>query len=453
MTTAITLLSVLSPAPQSCQLPDFFAKVELYNYDGRVDEAQLCFYVDDGRDCDTNGEIFGLAPGIHSIYATYGHSLSSTKVEFEVAGSCSPHPIDFDSRRVAAKAHRQRNGGVELKIEWPRPGEVARSSVVPFSAALVLPNRSMLPCYYCVRLQGLSNEWCGLDFLEVDLGRERTSPGYVYVDVFSGNLTAPPFELYHDPRPLPPPLPSGWFVPRSSDQDVLFQSRQRVCVVASHWNENLDWVRYQPYPVFLYEKDSSKVGDNHSTPRNTANEASAYLQFIVDYYDNFPPCSTFAFLHSHRYAYHQEDILTLLNDLHVDKNLGYCNLNSAVWGTREDPERTLLYTHHRDFATQHLGDLPPLLLDRCCAQFAVATDLILSRPKAFYEDALRLTLHPDLREGDREPNRQRGLLFEWLWHYIFRQPPVNAEFLSLVPNLHQTDIVYASQRPQCVARS
>ena len=46
-------------------------------------------------------------------------------------------------------------------------------------------------------------------------------------------------------------------------------------------------------------------------PRNTANEASAFLKFIVDYYDDLP--EVMVFLHGHRYAYHQEDVLTLLD--------------------------------------------------------------------------------------------------------------------------------------------
>ena len=72
------------------------------------------------------------------------------------------------------------------------------------------------------------------------------------------------------------------------------------------------------------------------------------------------------FLHSHRYAYHQEDLLTLLYDL--DLRHEYCNLNLAVWGTHEDPSRSMLYERNREWIERHLGPLPNLLLDRCCAQ-------------------------------------------------------------------------------------
>ena len=43
----------------------------------------------------------------------------------------------------------------------------------------------------------------------------------------------------------------------------------------------------------------------YGVPRNTANEASAFLKFIVDAYDALP--EKMVFLHGHRYAYHMED--------------------------------------------------------------------------------------------------------------------------------------------------
>jgi hypothetical protein len=44
----------------------------------------------------------------------------------------------------------------------------------------------------------------------------------------------------------------------------------------------------------------------HHLNRNIGGEASAFLKFLIDYYDKLPP--HMVFLHSHRWAYHQEDI-------------------------------------------------------------------------------------------------------------------------------------------------
>ena len=162
-------------------------------------------------------------------------------------------------------------------------------------------------------------------------------------------------------------------------------------------------------------------------PRNTANEASAFLKFIVDYYDNLP--EVMVFLHGHRYAYHQEDVLTLLDAIEDPARLpGYCNLNLAVWGLKEDPSRKPLYEEHKAWLEAWLGPLPPLLLDRCCAQFVVRRERVLHRPKAFFEEALQHAYYDvePLPEGDSEANRRLGLLFEWLWHHLFGEPPVAA---------------------------
>ena len=190
-------------------------------------------------------------------------------------------------------------------------------------------------------------------------------------------------------------------------------------------------------------------------PRNTANEASAFLKFIVDYYDALP--RAMVFLHGHRYAYHMEDVLGLLADLDV-ASFDYCNLNFAVWGTHEDPERRLLYDDtHRPWLEAHLGPLPPLLFDRCCAQFLVTRDRVRARPRAFYEAALAHAYYDvePLPEGDKEANRQIGLLFEWLWHHIFGEPPVDPDVADIVPDIEETDIVYLSgdrRRPRCAPR-
>lgn len=43
------------------------------------------------------------------------------------------------------------------------------------------------------------------------------------------------------------------------------------------------------------------------------------------------------FLHSHRFAYHQEDILILLANARLAEveAVEYCNLNRVMWGQRE----------------------------------------------------------------------------------------------------------------------
>lgn len=90
-----------------------------------------------------------------------------------------------------------------------------------------------------------------------------------------------------------------------------------------------------------------------------------------------------------RFSYHQEDILLLLRLLE-DKlgGIDYCNINRVVWGCKEDPNRIYLTRHWEDWLGSWLGPLPPLLLDRCCAQFVVHRDRIRRLPWDFYQEAL-----------------------------------------------------------------
>ena len=151
------------------------------------------------------------------------------------------------------------------------------------------------------------------------------------------------------------------------------------------------------------------------------------------------------FLHGHRYAYHQEDVLSLLADLDaLSEPPAYGSLNSAVWGLAEDPDRKPLYLDNRAWLERWLGPLPPLLLDRCCAQFVVRRDRVLRLPRAFYEEALSHAYYDaePLPEGDVEENRMVGLLFEWLWHYLFGEEAVNPELADFVPRVVDTHLVY-----------
>ena len=81
----------------------------------------------------------------------------------------------------------------------------------------------------------------------------------------------------------------------------------------------------------------------------------------------------------------------------------YCNLNRVVWGFKEDKTREWLRKNwggvetagahangsDGEWLTSWLGPLPPLLIDRCCAQFVVHRDRIRRQPRAFYAAAIK----------------------------------------------------------------
>lgn len=92
-----------------------------------------------------------------------------------------------------------------------------------------------------------------------------------------------------------------------------------VALVLCRYDEDVSWLSAQPFPAVVYEKAVRAAPDptTHHVRANAASEASAFLQFVVDYYDALPERAVF--LHSHRYAYHQEDLLALLPALDVHR--------------------------------------------------------------------------------------------------------------------------------------
>ena len=53
-----------------------------------------------------------------------------------------------------------------------------------------------------------------------------------------------------------------------------------------------------PHVVYQIDEPNKTAGAQHATLANKGNEAMAYLQFIIDYYDHLPP--SMIFLQGHR---------------------------------------------------------------------------------------------------------------------------------------------------------
>ena len=70
----------------------------------------------------------------------------------------------------------------------------------------------------------------------------------------------------------------------------------RFVAVVSHWKEDVRWTEQLPMPALIYDHGPSFFA-KYSVPSNAGNEASAYLQFIVDHYTCLPPWMLF--LHGH----------------------------------------------------------------------------------------------------------------------------------------------------------
>ena len=64
----------------------------------------------------------------------------------------------------------------------------------------------------------------------------------------------------------------------------------------------LDWLRNQPWPVFVTTKEEGHVFFSESWG-NKGDEVASFLRFIVDYWDTLPEYT--AFVHGHDISWHQ----------------------------------------------------------------------------------------------------------------------------------------------------
>ena len=95
-----------------------------------------------------------------------------------------------------------------------------------------------------------------------------------------------------------------------------------ITIVTSHWKENLDFLKDSKFPVVLIDKqwaEPSWLKPQHVIP-NRGREASVYLKYIIENYENLP--DHVAFIHGHETAYHQfheKPLLEMIEGANIEK--------------------------------------------------------------------------------------------------------------------------------------
>jgi hypothetical protein len=186
-----------------------------------------------------------------------------------------------------------------------------------------------------------------------------------------------------------------------------------VFVVVAHYNEDTSWVNNLKYKY----KIISKAGIPAEHPPNKGNEASSFLQYIIENYDNLDDITVF--VHGHRSDWHhKENIDEKINRIAFDKD--YYNINTNDTGNSLTP----LTKHHDSLAKMkqmlpQLGNIlnirfePAKIVYRNSAQFYVKKELIKKHSKETY-----FKLHAWLMYNN-ESSYYTGRAFEYTWHIIF----------------------------------
>jgi len=182
-------------------------------------------------------------------------------------------------------------------------------------------------------------------------------------------------------------------------------------VVVARYEENIDWTVGVPKCV-IYNKGSSVPATRHPVIPlpNVGREGHTYLYHIIQNYDDLDDYT--CFLQGHPFD-HSPDLEHRLNTF--DPSVSFYPVSNHIHEINlcYDPtdfslHALLINTYQRIFGeakTNHEFTFG------AGAQFVVSRDAIRSRPKAFYENILRIM--------DYHVNPPEGFALERFWTMIF----------------------------------
>jgi hypothetical protein len=200
-------------------------------------------------------------------------------------------------------------------------------------------------------------------------------------------------------------------------------------IVISHFNEDLSWIneldgRYQDIRVYTKlnpkEFGIDRITENNFILQNKGQEASVYLRYIIDNYQNLPEYTIF--LHAHEYSpHHIGKISSVVNEL-VDMKTYYHNFNNYKLGyILTNPIVNEVVKWYNEYLEPEIGPIDSYgdwtVGHQGCGQFLVHRNTIMIRPLNFYKKLYDWIISTDL------PNAWTSRFTEWTWHLIWNQVP------------------------------
>lgn len=179
-------------------------------------------------------------------------------------------------------------------------------------------------------------------------------------------------------------------------------------IIIAHYSEDLNWTKKMEISPIVYSKtDRNYNFINH----NKGNEVAAYLEFIIDYFDNLP--NKMLFLHGHENSNHQDfPSFEIANRVNWELD-SFFSVNRRDW--YQDflpPEYFEWVKNNWDIFGDNLN-LPESLSFYSSAQFVVHKELIEQYPLSFYTNLYEWIKNTHLS------NYQSGRILEYTWNYIF----------------------------------
>ncbi|KAH4994715.1 hypothetical protein HBI40_004610 [Parastagonospora nodorum] len=208
-----------------------------------------------------------------------------------------------------------------------------------------------------------------------------------------------------------------------------------LLVIAKTKEENIDWMdeALPDQPKAVYVADDPKAPLH--PPKNKGHEVMVYLTWIIDNYDNLPDVTMF--MHAHQLTWHNDDLLgndaaqlvTRLSRQRVWRE-GFVNMRCSWYpgcpdwmhpGESEEnafkPEEVLLAKSWSELFP--LDEVPSVLAQPCCAQFALSRERIQAKPYAQY------VWYRDWLFNTKLPDSMSGRIWEYVWQFVFTGQSVN----------------------------
>lgn len=230
-----------------------------------------------------------------------------------------------------------------------------------------------------------------------------------------------------------------------------------IDIVVSHYNEDLSWLekikvqsKIKVYSKTL-ESSNNQYYETIKQNRNIGNEASSYLNYIIDNYYNLPDYVYFC--HGHNNSYHQNySNIEIINNIDYSSLPDFLNINNFYNKINNKRTETLLrYENITDnkpyliishfFRTTFISKFFSLEEEYnsfSCAQFFTKRELILSNSLDFYKHCLEWFNSGKSLELDRHfsasENVYSSRIFEWMWYYIFTKK-TNEEIIQISEHL------------------
>ncbi len=202
-------------------------------------------------------------------------------------------------------------------------------------------------------------------------------------------------------------------------------------IVVSRYKRDVTFIykikeQIQDINILIYDKENSDNPNN--VPVNKGNEASAYLKYIIDHYDNLPEYTFY--IHDEEFStHHTGSIIDRIIEANNSNNL-YYNINHTSWNEpnliiRSHPNIYIDFLNwYKKYIDQYIPynvvpNYPDFIYGfKSCAQFKIHKSLIHNFPIEFYKNLYNWIITTNL------PNYFSGRYLEWTWHVFFVLYPI-----------------------------